>query len=165
MTTDKFATNAPFVIFGTACLAFAGWLIYDGVKATTANRSERSHRLSGNNPEPTGAMVRPSIPPPGGPHDELLDQLRVGMFRVEAEKSLAPLTPFVVEPVDMTSGLPVLRSRYRVYLERCHPELMPDINPQEFQPAYFRLILEFKGDLMNHPLQDIKLTLSRKQGP
>jgi hypothetical protein len=168
MTFAKFATNAPLVIFVSACLAFAGWLVYDSVKgpAATAGRTEREYRhmpsVTPGQSGPTPGTVPMPTPMGGANADALLDQLQLGTSRIDTERALIALLPPFVEPVDMSSGSPVLRSRYRVYLSRYRSEMTPDITQQDFLAGSYRLVLEFDGQVHHHPLRSIKITLPKR---
>lgn len=160
MTSPRFRINLPLVIFLVAILSFAGWIAYEAMKLPPKWQP-------GRDPPPTAqASPGPSLagppPGPGGSADALVQELQLQRARMEVERLLMALPPPFVEPIDVSSGSPVVRLRYRVYITRYLPSLMPDIAAQDFQPGTYRLVLEFNGALRDHPLQSVRITPFKK---
>lgn len=145
MGTTKFASAPPLLIFVTVIVAFTGWVIYESRANTTQNKAGPP------SPVPGG--------PIGAPADALLGAIHRGVPRLVIERHLISLPPAVVEPIDLSSGAPVLRSRYHILLHHpAPPHLMPGCAPHMFRPGLYLLILEFDGRVPGHPLMSAVLT-------
>jgi hypothetical protein len=72
------------------------------------------------------------------------------------EQQLAEVGLAEVDPIDLSTGRPVCRSRYTVHLTNPIPNLRPS-GTAEFTPGEYILTLEFDGATAGHPLSRIAL--------
>lgn len=142
----KIASAPPFLIFGAAVLTFAGWIAYDSTATTELSPAG----LTRSDPTATA--------PDGVPIEIRLGAVHPGFPRAHIEQQLAALQPLDVEPIDLSSGTPVIRSRYRVTLTRPVPHLTPRVPPHRFQPGQYLLTVQFDGSKHGHPLLHAELT-------
>jgi hypothetical protein len=70
--------------------------------------------------------------------------------------------PVGVPPVDLSSGSPVLRTRYVVYLARPAARLLPGAKPEDVRPGSYAVTLEFDGAAANHPLLRVEVEPVRR---
>jgi hypothetical protein len=148
MSTSRVAPSTPFLVFVIGAVAFVAWVAHDATHAPAA-------------PRPDQELLSPNDDPIAGPIEKRLNALQPGVPRLVAEQQLTALGAPTVEPIDVSSGKPVCRSRYLVHLVRPVPNLMPDA-PGEFQPGPYTLTVEFDGGADGHPLR--RLTLTRAPG-
>jgi hypothetical protein len=94
--------------------------------------------------------------------DSSLEAIQPGMPRLLVEQRFGPRNSVGVEPVDLSSGLPVLRTRYVVHLSRPVEALMPDLKPGQFRPGQHQLTLEFDGARPGHPLLRAEVSPTRR---
>jgi hypothetical protein len=146
MGMTKLSSASPVLIFILVVVGFAGWVVYES-RATPGPANSRRPR-----PEP------PENHGPGMPGDALLAGLHPGMPRQVAERHLLPLPPGADDPVDLSSGTPVMRSHYHIHLSHpAPPHLVPPCAPHTFRPGPNVLTLEFDGRFPGHPLMRVLL--------
>ncbi len=138
--------NLPFLVFGSAALAFGGWIAYEATKPIGPKTS--AARATGHDPFERS----------GPPVEAVLGMVHHGIARPHVERHLTGLTPAELETSDVSSGATPMRSRYRVALERPVPHLMPRVLPHMFKPGPYLLTLEFDGSKPGHPLVRAELT-------
>lgn len=94
--------------------------------------------------------------------ETVLEGIEPGMSRLVVEQRFAGQSSVTVEPVDLSSGVPVLRSRYVVQVSRPFPSMMPGAGPGQFHPGPYAVTLEFNGAAPDHPLIRAALAPARK---
>jgi hypothetical protein len=140
----------PLAVFGAAILMFGGWIAWEAIR--TPDRNTRDAAQPG----------RPShLEPPVPPAEAALGVVHVGNPRWLIERHFDSFAPPQLDPIDVTSGAPVLRARYHLPLMHPVPHLMPNFRPHEFRPGPYLLALEFDGSKPGHPLMHAELTPER----
>lgn len=146
MASTRLAGVMPYAVFVAASGGFTAWVATDAVRPSGAEGSAGAAPAAV--PEVRG-MRAVAVVPSG---DLLLEGLEPGLSRLAVEQRFATQPAVAVEPVDFSSGTPVLRSRYAVHLSRPFPPLMPQVGPEEFRPGPYAITLEFNGGMPDHPL-------------
>ncbi|MBP3955692.1 hypothetical protein J8F10_10405 [Gemmata sp. G18] len=149
MFTAKLSHVHPVVLLGAVVLAFVGWVAHEAISgqgATSVAGSEQS--------EPADVARAPH----NLPVEVVIGGLHVGQPRLFVEHQLMAMSVGDIEPIDLSAGMPVLRTRYRVYISRPLPHLNPSIPPHMFRPGSYMLTLQFDGRHPGHPLFRIDLT-------
>jgi hypothetical protein len=79
------------------------------------------------------------------------------------DRQLITFPPPIEEPVDVSGGTPVCRSRYHIHLDRplSHPDLI--FSQSAFTPGPHIVTLEFDGAVVGHPL--VRATLAPAHTP
>jgi hypothetical protein len=149
MDTIRMVTAPPVLVFGVAVFAFGGWIACESGRGPGKPRAGAQHRSQPEDaPEPHF----------GRPPEAMLGIVHVGTPRAIIERDLSVLPPPDVEPIDLSSGAPVLRVRYRLHLPRFVPQLLPGTHPIDFRPGPYLLTMEFDGQQRGHPLTRAELT-------
>jgi hypothetical protein len=128
----------PVTLLAVVAAGFAGWTAFEATRT----------------PAPPSAAVGPGdVPPPEVLlPSKLLSTVQPGMPRPVVEDHLRALPPGDVESVDYTSGSPLYRVRYHVYL--LHP--LPQVEfPESFRPGPHVVVLTFDGQRPGHPLANL----------
>lgn len=133
--------NVPFLVLGSATLAFGGWIAYEAVSPTAQPPQIATSAVGTGDSEPHGPPI-----------ESVLMCIHPGCSRFHAEEQLSRVFTVQSDPVDLSAGVPVMRSRYLVSLNRPIPHLMPRVPPPMFKPGPFLLTLEFDGSRPGHPL-------------
>ncbi|AMV24757.1 hypothetical protein VT84_10200 [Gemmata sp. SH-PL17] len=149
MFTAKLSHVHPILLLGVVVLAFTGWIAYEGVTGQGAASVMGSEQSESED----GAKPLPKLPP-----EVVIGAVCVGQPRLFVEQHLMAHSAGDIDPVDLSAGAPVLRSRYRVYIGRPLPHLNPSLPPHMFRPGSYILTLEFDGRHAGHPLFRIDLS-------
>jgi hypothetical protein len=165
MDSNNLVRIPPLAVLAAALVTFAGWITYEAVRTQPPPENEAgvqgqppvSHargapRFGGPSPVSLSAELGEQAPP-----QSALLAIHPGKPRWLTERQLDSLPPPAVDPIDLTSGVPVLRARYHVFVAHLIPHLMPNIMPHEFRPGMYTMLLEFDGYRPGHPLQRARL--------
>jgi hypothetical protein len=137
----------PILVFVFAIVLFGGWIAYD---CTLVPEDEPFEPR-----EPCPAVPQKEFP--HVPVELLLERVRLGNPRPILERQLDSLPPPQVDPIDVSSGAVVLRSRYVLSLLHPIPRLMAHPLPTDFRPGLYVLVLEYDGSKSGHPLLHAEL--------
>ena len=150
----KLISIPPVGVFGAAILMFGGWIAWE------SDRAPDRHVGADRQPVPPpsiGPTIGLTTGPNGLPLEVALGTVHVGSPRWIIEQRLNSLPHPEYDPIDSTSGTPVLRSRYYLHLTHPFPHLMPNFRPREFRAGAYTLVLDFDGSRSGHPLLTAEL--------